>query len=528
MTPRAQYRIAARAVALVLAAALVPSSSAAASAINIAAKRVTTAKKTSTTKKANRPATTTTVPAAAAQTTTPPVAPIPPPIPAVAFSNSCASDIECATVQVPFDPADPAGEKVGLFVSRRRARNTASRIGVLFINPGGPGAPTFDLVRNAQLIVSAEVLDRFDIIGVDPRGTSRSGPITCSVGGGSPRTASRESTVRSVYTELARACGAVEGRRLEFLDTPTAARDLDAVRVALGEERISFLGLSYGTYLGAVYESLFPTHSARIILDSAITPSHFGGPMFLDRAAAKETALDGFLLACSNGQLSPCAFNDGSDLKAKYARVRSAWIATAGRTSERIFDSQVDAMVGYPRNGWPVLGRALQEIVTTGRPNFAQTSSDSQTRDERDRISPTDNFSELTNLAINCRDGILPRDAATYDAITQQLPAIAPRFVGIASSFALAALTCVDWPAALVSVPTFRPLGVPTLVIANRFDLTTPLLWSQTLAGDLTAPLLVREGGGHVAVDKSECVRNVVARFLIDAVPGLTSNSCPN
>jgi pimeloyl-ACP methyl ester carboxylesterase len=525
MMPRAQFRIAASVVVAILGATFVSSSPAgASSALTRAALPKKVAK---TTKKSTKAAPTTTVPVTTAPTTTVPPA-TPPPTPTVEFSNSCASDVECATVQVPLDPTDPTGEKVGLFVTRRRARNTAARIGALFINPGGPGAPTFDLVRNAQLIVSAEVLDRFDIIGVDPRGTSRSSPITCSVGGESAGTATRESTVRSVYTELARACGTVEGRRLDYLDTPTAARDLDAVRVALGEERISFLGLSYGTYLGAVYESLFPTHSARIILDSAITPSHFGGFMFLDRAAAKEIALDGFLLACANGQLNPCAFNDGSDLKAKYVRVRSGWITTAGRTSERIFDSQIDAMVGYPRNGWPVLGRALQEIVTTGRPNFAQLPSDSQTRDERDRIAPTDNFSELTNLAINCRDGILPRDSATYDAITQQLPSIAPRFVGIASSFALAALTCVDWPAAVVAPPTFRPLGVPTLVIANRFDLTTPLLWSQTLAGDLTAPLLVREGGGHVAVDKSECVRNIVARFLIDAVPGLVSNSCPS
>ena len=469
------------------------------------------------------------------QTTVPPtaVASVAAQVPASPLEfKSCGTGVECTTVSAPLDPADPAGERVDLFVSRRKANNPAVRIGVLFVNPGGPGGPTFDLVRNASLIVSTEVLDHFDIIGVDPRGTERSSPLVCS--GDSLRTISvsgqsQADRTRSAYSQLAQSCRSGEGHRLDFLDTPTAAKDIDAVRAALGEDKISFIGLSYGTYLGATYQSLFPAHTARMILDSAITPDHFGTPMFTDRAAAKEVALDGFLASCMNGQLAPCAFNDGTDLKAKYIRVRNAFVTSSRSTAtgERVFDETIDSLIGYPKNGWPILGRALQELASNSRPNFTYQVGDYRSIDDRERQAPQDTFSELTNLAINCRDGILPRSAAAYDFVATQIPQIAPRFSGLALASALTSLTCLDWPALELAVPTFKPLGIPTLVIANRYDLTTPLLWSQTLAGNLTAPLLVREGGGHVAVDKSICVRDAVARFLIDAVPSLTNNSCP-
>ncbi len=461
------------------------------------------------------------------------VAPASRPKSSVRFAK-CDALVECATVSVPLSPANPRSARISLHVTRRVASQAKKRVGTLFMNPGGPGSPASDIVRNASLFLTPEVLARYDLIGVDPRGTERSTPFRCGSttgklpgpgsssgsGGGS----SQATQVRAVYADIAKSCQAVGADILEHLDTPTNAADLDAVREALGERRISFLGLSYGTYLGAVYETRYPQRVARVVLDSAMTPTRFGTGLLVDRAVAHENALDAFLEACTNGEIQPCPFNDGSDLWAKYAQLR-ANVADASPFGSRGFDTQVSGLVGLPKSGWPVLSRALQELTTTGKANFNEVSGDNITRDDRDGYVPQDTFSELTNLAVNCRDGILPRSADAYSEVLTQISGSAPRFSGLAQSSALAALTCVGWPAATIPTERFRSPGVPTLVIANRFDLTTPMEWSQSLASQLGGRLLVREGGGHVAGDKSACVKLAVAEFLINASPPAATNT---
>ena len=461
-----------------------------------------------------------------------PVAGAPMPPSSVEFTR-CDAVVECAQLRVPLDPGSPAGEMISLHVSRRRATDPAKRRGVLFMNPGGPGSPAFDIVRSASVFLIPDVLARYDVVGVDPRGTERSTPIRCggtAVGslGSVPldRSLPQADQVRARYGEIARSCELTEAKMIPFLDTPTNAADLDAVRVALGEERISFLGLSYGTYLGAVYQTRYPGHSARFVLDSAITPTRFGSSLLIDRAAAHETALDGFLEACATGRLKPCRFNDGTDLRAKYLGLR-ADVTAASPSGSRGFDSQVGELVGFPGSGWPILGRGLQELVTIGRANFNELPADDVTREDREVYLGSDVFSEATNLAVNCRDGILPRNPEAFTEITSQISVVAPRFTGLAPTAALASLTCPAWPAATLPVATFAPNGVATLVIANHFDLTTPLSWSQALATQLGAGVLLREGGGHVATDKSACVKLAVAHFLIDSPPPpVTSATC--
>ena len=463
-----------------------------------------------------------------------PVAAVPTPPSSVAFTRCDGAVVECAQLRVPLDPASPAGELISLHVSRRRATDPAKRRGVLFVNPGGPGSPAFDIVRNASVFLLPDVLARYDVIGVDPRGTERSTPVRC--GGTGPgtlgsvpfdRSSTQADLVRARYDEFARSCELTEAKMIAFLDTPTNAADLDAVRVALAEERISFFGLSYGTYLGAVYQSRYPLHSARFVLDSAITPTRFGSNLLIDRAAAHETALDAFLDACTTGRLKPCNFNDGTDLRAKYLRLRADATA-ASPSGSRGLDSQVGELVGYPGSGWPVLGRGLQELVTIGRANFNEMPVDDVTREDREVYLGNDVFSDPTNLGVNCRDGILPRNPEAFGEISSQILVVAPRFTGLAPTAALTSLTCPPWPVATLPVTPFSPTGVATLVIANRLDLTTPMPWSQSLAAQLGAGFLLREGGGHVATDKSACVKLAVAHFLVDSrPPPAVSATCP-
>ncbi len=266
------------------------------------------------------------------------------------FATCRDSKLECATVAVPFDPANPGGERIDLFVSRRKATGPAHRVGVLFVNPGGPGGPAYDTVRSAGQYATPEMLERFDIIGVDPRGTERSAPLKCDTAT-KPRNSA--SGARLSYADaFADSCATNDAARLLFMDTQTAARDLDAVRVSLGERQINYLGMSYGTYLGAIYRAQFPDQVRSMILDSAVDPSRFGNNMLLDPIAATEKALDGFLDECASGRLTPCAFNDGTDLRAKYLAVREAYVKSSRFSrpnAERTFDENIAGFIGYPR-----------------------------------------------------------------------------------------------------------------------------------------------------------------------------------
>ncbi len=529
--------------AVVSVAALSGAGPAQGASLNVATKKVTKTKNPATHKPTTkRPASKKT--ATLTSTTTVPVAAVGAPQPITALpvvlasfgtcgASTVGTGVDCANVPAPLDPTNPTGEQISLFVSRHRAANPGTRIGVLFVNPGGPGGPTLDVVRTAKTFLTPEVLDRFDIIGVDPRGTERSAPLTCSLNSVaqqdliSPTDNSTVERLKAQYANLGKACASTDGKLLNFMDTTTAARDIDAVRIALGEQKISFVGLSYGTYLGAVYESLFPEHSRSIVLDSAIDPTRFGVNQLLDPLAQSELALDGFLTACATGVLTPCRFNDGTDLFAKYAQFRERYLgSTANRDrTESRFDALIQSLVGYPRNGWPILGRALQELADGKAANFNPTAADNQTGDARENISQLDTFSVATNIAINCRDGILPRDPSAYQYVVDNVSVVAPRFSGIRFNEGVTN-TCISWPSPPAVLTPLRAGVATTLVIANVFDPKTPIAWSRSLATQLGSALLIRNGGGHVAVDKSACVREAVARFLIDNVIPAAGTIC--
>lgn len=502
-------RLGVLAVALVLAASAITSTTNAEAATK--KRRAVKARLTKTTQTTLAP--TTTVAPAATTTTAPPIAP-------AVFAPCPDSNLDCANVSVPLDPKNLASERLTMFVSRRRATGPGSRIGVLFVNPGGPGGPTYDLVRSAQTFLTADVLARFDIIGVDPRGTTRSIPLRC---GSNLLVPDVGRDLAAFYDEFGRTCSKTDGDRLQYLDTETAARDVEAVRIALGEEQISYLGMSYGTYLGAVYRTLFPSRVRSMILDSAVDPTRFGVNQLLDPVAAAEVALVAFLADCASGALNPCAFNDGTDLVVKYDTVREKYVSSSRRgreAGEELFDNTIADLVGYPRNGWPILGRALQELAAGLSPNFNQTAADSRSNDQAERLVPLDQFSTATNFAVNCRDGLLPRDPSSFQTVYSQTPAVGPHFAGLRGDARLT-YTCINWPAPVTQqVPLTSQAGAPTLVIGNTYDLTTPYRWSQAMAATLGVTLLTRNGGGHVAITKSACVRDAAARFYLDgAVP---------
>ncbi|MEV7630567.1 alpha/beta hydrolase [Actinoplanes sp. NPDC089786] len=195
--------------------------------------------------------------------------------------GSADSRLECADLPVPRDYRDSRSETITIAVSRVKAADPAERRGIMLVNPGGPGISGIDFARYLAGTLPAEVLDRYDLIGFDPRGVGRSTPISC----GTPETTpvdlilpypAPDGTIdRNIaYARAtAQSCAATAGDLLPHITTANTARDMDRIRAALGESKISYLGLSYGTYLGAVYISLFPRRADRIVLDSAVDPT---------------------------------------------------------------------------------------------------------------------------------------------------------------------------------------------------------------------------------------------------------------
>ena len=188
---------------------------------------------------------------------------------------------ECADLPVPRDYRAPRGEMITIAVSRLKAADPAKRRGIMLVNPGGPGGSGIDLALYLAETLPAEVLDRYDLIGFDPRGVGRSTPISCGIPETTPLDlflpypAPDGSIDRNIAfaRATARSCAATAGDLLPHITTANTARDMDRIRAALGEAKTSYLGYSYGTYLGAVYISLFPQRADRIVLDSAVDPN---------------------------------------------------------------------------------------------------------------------------------------------------------------------------------------------------------------------------------------------------------------
>ncbi|RPK37326.1 Tripeptidyl aminopeptidase precursor [Streptomyces sp. ADI92-24] len=201
---------------------------------------------------------------------------------------------QCATLKMPLDYSDPGGKTIGLAISRLTAGSTKERRGVLLLNPGGPGAPGLHLPADPLMKFPAEVKRRYDLVGFDLRGAGQSSPVSCGLTAeeqsDQPYKAGTFAKGADRVRTVAGKCRAKAGDKLPQLTTRNSARDMDVIRAALGQKRISYLGISYGTYLGAVYMQLFPQRADRIVLDSATDPTRIYRGMFQDMAKAAERA----------------------------------------------------------------------------------------------------------------------------------------------------------------------------------------------------------------------------------------------
>lgn len=442
----------------------------------------------------------------------------------------------CTTVTAPLDWSDPDAAELSLAVIVRvgdGGESTAS----LLTNPGGPGASGFDLVASSAVFaVGEELASAYDVVGFDPRGVGRSTSVRCfdtpemdaylfDIPAGPRGSAEWEAELTERNEAFAAACEANSGGILPFITTENAARDLDLLRAVLGDEKLSYVGYSYGTFLGATYAKLFPERVGKLVLDGAIDPSASGLDVGTTQALGFESALRAYMAHCLTTEQCPFGgtVDDAmADLGTLLATVDRTPLPNAdGRLLGA--DSLTTGIVAalYSRGSWQVLTQALTAALEGDAGPGFQLADFYYDRAAGVYLSnQTEAFT-----AYNCMDYPDEADPAAEEAadalIAAKAPTIAPYWSGVD--------TCASWPEEPTGVrgPISAEGAAPIVVVGTTNDPATPYSWAVSLAGQLSSGVLItREGEGHTGFNKGNaCVDDaVVAYFLDDVVPqdGLT------
>jgi len=434
---------------------------------------------------------------------------------------------ECATAVVPIDYADPGAGTTSIALARKRA--SGERIGSLLLNPGGPGGSGFDFLSSATGTVSKDVQNRYDLVGFDPRGVQHSEPaIRCYDGPEMDELTAYDadySTPEGVqaaidrYADFSRTCLEKTGPLFGHVDTVSAARDMDVLRAVLGDEKLHYLGYSYGTQLGATYAALFPQNVGRLVLDGAIDPTLTPEESALEQAVGFESALRAYVTDCQGGAQCPLqgSVDDGMKQVRRFLdRVRSAPLPTGDddRPLTQALAFTGIAVTLYSESYWSYLTSALRTAFA-GDGSILLALSDAyydRSEDGTYSANQTEAF-----WSIGCLDGRSSSDPEDMKAEAAKIVAAAPT---VGSLFTYGGVLCAQWPVPEVGgLDDYSAAGAaPILVIGTTNDPATPYEQAQALAKILdSGVLLTYEGEGHTAYGRSnDCVKDNVDAYLID------------
>lgn len=441
--------------------------------------------------------------------------------------KQCGARFDCADVTAPLDWENPAEGEITLAIVRHQA--TAEFQGSLLINPGGPGGSGFDFVADSlEYAVGADLIERFDVIGFDPRGVGRSTAVSCldaeamdeynyGVVEGERGSAEWEAELVERNKAYADACEANSDGILPHITTVNAARDMDLLRGVLGDKTLNYIGYSYGTFLGATYAELYPDRAQRLVLDGAIDPAVPGLDVGTTQAVGFESALRAYMQDCVDG--AGCPFSGTVDEALTDFRALLATVARQpmdnGDGRQLTVDTMVTGVITamYSEGTWDYLSQSLEALLE-GNPSGMFALADSYNGRDADGTY-LDNSAEAFR-AYNCMDYPIEDDQAAEDAamakIEREAPTFAPYWQGPDA--------CEDWP--------YPPTGTrgeiqasgsgPIVVVGTTNDPATPYEWSESLAEQLeNGVLITRVGEGHTGYNKGNvCVDEAVEAFLLN------------
>jgi pimeloyl-ACP methyl ester carboxylesterase len=447
----------------------------------------------------------------------------------------CDGSFQCATATVPLDYNQPHGAMITLSVIRLPAADPAHRIGSLFFDFGGPGTGGVGELESLGPRYPDVLRRRFDLVSFDSRGVGGSAPVRCAGDAGegdepvgSPVRPEQRAPFFASSAALGQSCVATSGDLLAHTSSANTARDLELLRQAVGDESLSFLGYSYGTYVGATYANLFPDHTRAMVFDGALDlvanstgrPGQEQMPVDLraDTARSQAEELDAFFDRCA--QAGPrCAFSAGdprrkfADMVVKLKRSGDSRLAAVLRTVSQGLQTSTR---------WSGMATSLHGVYNSLRPDGADAQNQPQTLD------PYIPNHSASFLAVQCVDSDYPRDQQAYNQLIPVEDQRQPYF-GLTSLFAMA--QCIAWPATdrdRYSGPWNRRRQHPILVVNNRHDPETPVWNAQATRDELgDARLLIIDGYGHTTLNvHSTCASAAEASYLVTLQPPDDGATC--
>nr|WP_246221027.1 alpha/beta hydrolase [Phytoactinopolyspora mesophila] len=405
--------------------------------------------------------------------------------------------------------------------------------GSLIVNPGGPGASGIEYARNARnenVVASDRLRERYDVVGFDPRGVGSSTPIDCLDDEDLDVFVSEQASaeddealaeLEETIEEFTAACEARSGDLLAHIDTANVARDMDVMRAALGDEKLHYLGKSYGTFIGAVYADLFPERAGRLVLDGAVDPALEAEEVALGQAEGFERSLDAFLEWCLD---QDCAIGDSEDeareaLDQLMADAETEPVPTNDPqrplTAALAFYGIILPLYLPAEEGYPVLERALDNAINDENGSDLLQLADFYLARNPDGVY--DGNQNEAIIAVNCLDRPSTTTPEEARATAQEFEDLSPTF---GRFMAWAGLTCVDWPAESDFDPAqLSATGAdPILVIGTTGDPATPYRWAESLSEQLeSGVLLTYEAFVHTAyLSGNSCIDSAVDAYLLD------------
>jgi pimeloyl-ACP methyl ester carboxylesterase len=407
---------------------------------------------------------------------------------------------DCARIKVPVDYNDPEGPQTELAITRVPAKGES--LGALFVNPGGPGGSAFDYAKAADFIVTPQIRENFDIVGLDPRGVGYSNPIRCLTDEEVDTIISSDDDIdtpegRARFLELAalpgQACAENASDLYASMSTVNAARDLDIARAALGEASLNYLGKSYGSMLGAYYAELFPDRVGRMVLDGILSPEADAVETVRIQSIGLERAAEAFMTDCLTHR--DCPFSGSTEegmqqLRDFYEQASDSPIPTQ---SDRALNGSLAAYATlmylyFPSIDYPILRAALARAIKDNDGTDLLAALDSRLSRSADGRYE-DNFTDAY-YAVTCLDQPYLGDLSDAEIVSKDLEREAPTF---GPGLALGLIVCADWPASEpdpITRVTAQGAG-PILVLSATEDPVTPLFWAEQLTRAIPSSVLI-------------------------------------
>ena len=443
--------------------------------------------------------------------------------------KACDGSFQCASLDVPLDYDKPDGEQITLALVRRPADNPDQRVGSLLVNPGGPGGSGIDLAENKQF--PKDIQQRMDVVGFDPRGVGKSSPLDCHShlqemydADPTPATLAERAAYLKVSKAYVGECARKEKDVLPHLGTLNVARDMDRIREALGEKKLSYLGYSYGTSIGQMYAQLFPTRIRTMVLDGVVNTELTGLQGADEQADGFYQALQAYLADCESDSSCVLGADPRGQLEKLVAAAEEEPIP-APQADRPATPGVVQLAIGvalYSKDSWPVLSQAIDEGLKGDASRLVLMADSYLSR------KPDGTYGNGFDIyfAVSCLDSAWPRSPAKVFGNARATGAKDPLVgEGLVNDY----VRCALWPTPPQPLPKLTAQGSPPIVvISTTRDPATPYASGVKVAERLPkGVLLTNDGDGHTVYAQGKaCVDDAVTRYLVEGKPPKNGLEC--